>query len=335
MATAPAQSVSTRRAAVSSPVLVTRGETHTPAPPHLALIDWFAVTIHPGEHGWHWVYECVRHVFGLECTYEGKSRPWHGYHNRIDLITPSDRGESINLGLIAWGGESQRGTVHVSLNGQACARIQDWPEVQRWCESIGANITRLDLAHDDLSGETVSIKTAREWFTSGGFSSNGRPPQAELYDDLGSGKGKTFYVGKRQFGKLCRVYEKGKKEGDTNSPWCRVEIEFRNKNRVIPYDALTRPGDYLAGAYPCLAYLSEHQERIKTVRRAAEIQYSNMVVWLKTSAGKALNVMHQVEHGDASAVLDQVMRDGKPKRLQPFAGYDELLEQVAHADTKP
>ncbi|MEX2516348.1 MAG: hypothetical protein WD572_05465, partial [Gammaproteobacteria bacterium] len=103
----------------------------------------------------------------------------------------------------------------------------------------------------------------------------------------------------------------------------------------IPHDTLTRPSDYLAGAYPCLAYLSEHQERIKTIRRAAEIQYANMVKWLNTAAGKGLNVMYQVEHGNASAVLDQLMREGKPKRLQPFAGYDELLEQVAHADTKP
>ena len=57
-------------------------------------------------------------------------------------------------------------------------------------------------------------------------------------------------------GKMLRIYEKGKQLGDSESPWVRVEAELRNKSRVIPWDALTRPGSYLAGAYPCLAYLS-------------------------------------------------------------------------------
>jgi phage replication initiation protein len=279
------------------------------------------------------VQSVLHHVFEVPANaWQGTDRRWCGYRHRVDLIQPSDRGESLPLGLVAWGGESQLGTVHVELNGQACARLVEWDEIRTWGESAGARITRVDAAHDDFNGVTVNIAQARAWFEGVGFSANGRPPQAELIDDLGSGKGKTLYVGNRAFGKLCRVYEKGKKEGDPASPWCRVEVEWRNKGREIPWDILTRPADYLAGAYPCLRYLSVRQERIRTVRRAAAIQYPRMVEWVKSAAGKALNVIHQVEGGDANAVLMQVLREGAPKRLEPFTSWPGMLEEVAHAD---
>ena len=134
-------------------------------------------------------------------------------------------------------------------------------------------------------------------------------------DDLGSDRGKTLYVGQRQNGKLCRVYEKGKQLGDPNSPWCRVEVEYRGKSRVIPPDVLVRASSYLAGAYPCLAYLSERQDKVRTLKRSAESGYARMIDCLRTQYGPALNVMLRVEGGDPFAVLDQAMRPGIPKRL--------------------
>lgn len=322
-----------------SPVRVTRGESVSGDPENsreLAQIDWLAFTVRPGRNDWRWVRSCLHYVFEIPANaWHGTNKQWNGYRHRVDLINPSSGGESLPLGLVAWGGESQRETVHVSLNGQACARIVEWPAIRAWGESTCSVITRVDAAHDDFEGETVNIDQARAWLTAGGFSMNGRPPGAELYDDLGSGKGKTLYVGNRAFGKLCRVYEKGKKEGDPASPWCRVEVEWRNQNREIPWDILVRPGDYLAGAYPCLKYLSVHQERIKTIRQAAAIQYPRMVEWVRSAAGKALYVIHQVEGGDAQAVLKQVLREGSPKRLEPFTSWPGMLEEVAHADNEP
>jgi phage replication initiation protein len=176
-------------------------------------------------------------------------------------------------------------------------------------------ITRIDLAHDDFSGETVSVTKARAWLDGGQFTTGGRPPDARLVDDLGSNKGKTLYIGQRQNGKLCRVYEKGKQLGDPQSPWCRVEVELRGKSREIPHDALLRPSDYLAGAYPCLAYLSKRQDKVRTLKKSAEIGYARMVECLRTQYGPALNAMLRVEGGDPFAVLEQAMRPGIPRRL--------------------
>ena len=56
------------------------------------------------------------------------------------------------------------------------------------------------------------------------------------------------YLRKTENGKLMRIYEKGKQLGDATSPWVRWELELHNKSRVIPFDVLTAPGQYVAGA---------------------------------------------------------------------------------------
>lgn len=296
-----------------APRLVTRGETHhcdVNTAASAAFIDWlaFTVTPPPGQSNrLDWVARALSIVFCVPAEgWESKERGWNGYTSRIDLG---------QFGLLAHGGEGQRGTFHVELNAQACRRILDWNAVRLWGELYEAHATRIDLAHDDLDGERIDIAKALQLLRDGRFMTNGRPPAAELIDDLGSNKGKTLYVGRRQSGKLLRVYEKGKQLGDPDSPWVRVEVELRNKSRVVPWDVVMRPGQYLAGAYPALAFLNEEQERLRTVRRVGEISYAAMVKNLRTQGGKSLNVMRIVHGGDASSVLAQLVREGVPKRL--------------------
>lgn len=285
---------------VSEPRPVTRGES----PTELAHVDWLACTFLPGAGDF---APLIESVFLIPRD-QWMLRPggWQGYTTRVDLG---------GRGLLGYGGEHQRGTVHLELNAHGCSRIRDWEAVRVWCEAYGVKITRVDLAHDDFTGHTVSVQQARKWLDEGRFTTGGRPPFARLVDDLGTDRGKTLYIGQRQNGKLCRVYEKGKQLGDPSSPWCRVEVEYRAKSRVIPSDVLVSAGSYLAGAYPCLADLSEHQDKITTLKKTAEISYARMVDGLRRQYGPALNVMLRVEGGDPFAVLYQVMRSGLPKRL--------------------
>ncbi len=304
-------------AAALSPVLVTRGET---TPPYLAHIDWLSFTIHPAQgRNFLWLRKALEEIFNIPADYwKGTGRKWCGYEHRVDLISPEHRGESINLGLVGYGGESQAGTMHVSLNAHACARILYWDLVTTWGDTVGAAITRVDCAHDDFEGKTINIEIVRNWYKDGSFNTNGRPPSAQLVDDMDSGKGKTFYVGSRTNGKLARFYEKGKKEGDPQSPWFRAEVEWRNQSREIPWDILINPGHYLAGAFPCLGFLSVEQSKIKTLQRAGAINYQCMVKNLRNAAGKGLNAMLHVEHGNHAAVIEQLIREGFPKRLEPY-----------------
>lgn len=300
----------------AAPRIVTTGGNSLPSPPAekpaLAHIDWFAFTIKPHDGcGLSWLFSELVNLFGIrEATPTGKG--WFGYAERHDL------GGS---GILAHGGKSQRRSIHVELNATGCARTYDWIKVREWGETHKATITRIDLAHDDMTGQTVSIAIALQWLHAGQFATNGRPPAAQLIDDLESGKGKTLYVGSRTNGKLCRVYEKGRQLGDPSNPWVRVEVELRNKSRVIPWDTLATPGHYLAGSYPCLDFLSETQEKIRTITKTVNVSYARAVHHAKQMTGKLVNVMMQFHGGDAFAVVNELKREGVPRRLENFADF--------------
>jgi phage replication initiation protein len=247
--------------------------------------------------------------FPLELTNKGRN----GYKHSIKL------GLNGAYGSLDFGGESQRGTVCLTLNGVGCSLVKDWNKVKHWGETFHAKITRCDPAYDDFEGQTVTVALAEQWYDEGLFTSSGRPPNAKLVDDKGSAKGKTLYVGDRKSGKLSRVYEKGKQLGDRLSPWVRVEVELHNKDRVIPWDIVINPGLYLAGSYPCLSFLSLVQCRIKTIKKAAAISYKKMVDWGREAVGKLINVMMDVNQGDYVSVVDQLLRDGVPRRLEPYS----------------
>lgn len=312
----------------ASPRIVTTGgnppieETDESTPTTQAHIDWFAFTVFPPEgESPAWLMRALLQFLPiLNFTPTGKG--WNGYKERLNIIGLGD----AELGFLALGGESQRGSLHIELNAQACALISDWQALQAWGEQHKANITRIDLAHDDLNGEIVTVNVGLAWLAAGQFNLNGRPAKGRLIDDLGSGDGKTLYVGKRANGKMVRIYEKGKQLGDRESPWVRVEVELRNKSRVIPWDALTRPGNYLAGAYPCLAYLSGRQDKIKTITKAVEISLEVSVEHLHQTGGKLINLLMHVHNGDAFAVVDELKRPGIPQRLKSYAAFISLDE---------
>jgi phage replication initiation protein len=235
---------------------------------------------------------------------------WYGYKRRINLV---------NAGLIAYGGTSQKGTIHIEITGQGCARVPDWQAVAQWIEDHNYKITRTDLAYDDLEGETVDMDKCLEWHREGLFNASGRPPRSRHIDDMGSGAGQTLYVGHRSNGKMARMYEKGKEQGDPESRWFRIEVELRSKSRLLPSDILTSPGQYLAGTYKAFNFISIIQNKIKTIQRGGIITYDKQVKWLKTAGGKTINAMLQVEGGDIGRVIEKLRREGLPSRLEPFA----------------
>ena len=215
----------------------------------VASVDWISFTL-PSMDGWRDVVDTV--VLDLCDVRE----PW----------VPNERGfmgyeKSGRYGpvVVAWGGEAQRGTVYVSIPGTISGALtaHKLAQIAVFLEKTGARLTRLDCAVDDYDGRFLTIERVREWYAEGRFISNGRPPKATFISDEGSGGGCTFYVGHRRSGKVLRVYEKGKQLGDVTSPWVRVEVQLGNKHRPLPWEALSRPADVLAGAYPALESVSQ------------------------------------------------------------------------------
>jgi DNA relaxase NicK len=240
-------------------------------------------------------------------------------HTRA-LVSSSD--ESIRAGFVAAGGNAD--TVCVHLTGEGCATLSraQWVGLYALLVSLDAKITRADLAHDDFDG-VASVDVAVESFKAGGFAGKGRPPASEVAGDWftpgGGPKGRTFYVGARDSGKLLRVYEKGRQLGDPLSPWVRWELELHAEKRVIPFLVLLRPGEYLAGAYPGergTGWISAAQSVIKTISNRLKISYSAMIRHCRVSYGRLLWAMSEIE-ASADAVLE-LLTDGVdqvPRRL--------------------
>lgn len=226
-------------------------------------------------------------------------------------------------GLIAWGGQSQRGRIYFSIQGKGCSMVRDWDGLAAWLKTYRATLRRVDVAHDDFDAETISIDWAVEQYKAGGFNSGGRKPAHNIIGDWlqedGSAKGRTVGIGNRQSGKYCRIYEKGKEQGDSSSTWVRVEVEWRAQDRNIPIDILLSPGRYLAGAYPCLDYLSQEQSRIKTIAKGGQITFDKAVENARQLSGKVINLMLLVHGGDALAVAEALRRDGVPSRVEPYS----------------
>lgn len=132
-------------------------------------------------------------------------------------------------------------------------------------------------------------------------------------------KGRTLYVGNRKNGKLFRAYEKGKQNGDPASRWVRAECEWHDKSRWLPYDMLTRPGQYLSGAYPCLRFLQIEQSKVKTVFRGAKVVFDRAMDNLRQQGGRLINLAMSVYGGDYGAVVERLRREGIPGRIEPYS----------------
>ncbi len=300
-----------------SPRLVIRGETSPSGKsspridgnPRAAFTDWVNVTYpvsataEPAGQFFEAFSKVTRAAFG---GMKERPRGLHGYTRSFEF----QHGKT----LFAFG--AQRGTGFVSISGDGCALVPDWPAfVELFRDRLQGRLTRWDGAADDYEG-THSVDDAVALYQAGAFNSSGRKPSHSVDGDWidPKGSGRTFYVGKRKNGKLLRVYEKGKQLGDVDSPWVRWEVELHNIDRVIPWEVLLEPGRYLAGSYPALAWVQADACRIETLRRTDGITYDRLIHHGRQTYGPLINTMLERE-GGAEQVVARLRRPGVPKRL--------------------
>lgn len=285
-------------------------------PEKAAIIDWLALTIKTNDPllTIKFLKTFLFDELGIETSLweYRENKGWNGYKHTIQLD---------KYGLIAYGGDSQRNTVYLSINGTGCNEVKSWQRIHDWVIKEHHKITRIDLAHDDYLGLNVNFRNCLIWEKKGLFTGKGRPPEAGFRHDLNSGKGKTFEVGNRKNGKYCRIYEKGRQLGDSDSPWMRAEVEYRAVKRILPPDMILYPERYLASSYPAFAFISEQQERLKTISKVTTITYEQSVEWVRRAAGKHINAIIQANYGDIGAALELIVRDGLPDRLEVNSEY--------------
>lgn len=283
-----------------------RGEV----PPSAALTDWLNVSF-PFAGTPQAIAELVQGVNEhLSPKFGGLVDRGKGLHGFIHSFA-FDEAHS----MFAYGG--QRGKGFLSFPAEGCALIPDWERAYYYLKDcLDARVCRWDGAVDDFEGR-YTVDIALTWFLSDQFNTHGNQPRMKQVGNWAcpDGTGRTLYIGKRENGKMLRIYEKGKQLGDTNSPWVRWELELKSKDRVIPLEVLIRPGPYVAGSYACLDWIDKEACRVRTIQKTAQISYEHLTHYLSVAYGKHLNIMEEVE-GSAEAVMAKLKRPGMPKRLQ-------------------
>ncbi|WP_064608526.1 replication initiation factor domain-containing protein [Photobacterium sp. J15] len=267
-------------------------------------------------------------LFGNVWSYSMCSGGLFGYPHSADILVNGQQ-----AGKCAWGANNHG--CYVSISGVGTTALDMQAVYDALNELPGAKITRVDIAHDSLDGK-YDIKTARKMAEQGLFVNRGRPCS---YSYIESGhmfkhgsyikeswrgkepteeslkkrygfcpdKGKSFYVGSRESGKLLRTYEKGKQLQSKQHPdWVRWELELRNKNRSIPFEVLLEPAKYLAGAYPALEFVNEEQCSIATHKRTYMTSVENAVKNGATQCGKLVNYMRHCLGLTAEQVVKQL-----------------------------
>lgn len=260
-----------------------------------------------------------------------KARGFLGFKNSAAISFRNNRNENEQIGVLAWGGASQNGRLMLSLSGVGTALIEEWELMHEWIASCGAHITRIDLAVDFLEGE-YTIEQALLDYQNGSFkaAAGGGNPSAKFIHDLGSNEGKTLYIGKRENGKMVRLYEKGKQLGDKLSQWLRAEAELHNKDRIIPLDVLLNPTEYWCGVNPVFqGLIHAAAAQIKTVKKVLETTLSSLSHYASVGYGKLINSLMMLTNDNHEEVINFLIQDGVPRRLrQPLVavGFLDSLE---------
>lgn len=222
------------------------------------------------------------------------------------------------------GGDSQRGKVLLQIDGTGCSLIRDFSEVQCLIDSIGAKITRCDLAIDDYKGSLISVDKAVQWHREGQFSLTNKLPKTTCAGDWHmpeQGLGRTLYIGARKNGKVCRVYEKGRQLGNKLSSWTRFEVEILSRDRLIPTDILTNPAKYLAAQYPVTqTILQMVGERIRTIKNEVSASLDKAVKHAIVQCGALVNYLRNSLSFTDSEVVSLIRKDNRtPARLARYA----------------
>lgn len=303
--------------------------TRIPAVGHCAVIDWVNLTVHEdtflGTSGKQlfdtqdYVIEASRichKIFGFGVTADNQ-KIMNFYKNSWIL--------GDGFGFVCYGGQAD--TLMIVLSGTGCLHAAEGWERRLYqfltTTAKRPQLTRIDLAHDDFESKFITPQWAEAQWVEGNMSLCANAPNIEKRGNWHrpNGRGRTLYIGSRESGKFARFYEKGKKEGDTESAWTRAEIELKSSDRLIPLDILLTPSDYFLGAYPCLAFLKSEittPERIKVKQKAASITFERSIEIVKTQMGRYITFLrgHFNDDDVLLAKISHPDRESVPKRLK-------------------
>lgn len=286
----------------------------------LTKVDWFGFRS-KGE-----VPEVIEALGGIfdrkmpKVVSRQRKSGWNGFKSSADLLVGD-----MQVGFMAYGGESQRGNVMVNITGMGCAwAVPDWDQVQDAVDGLpNYEVRRLDIALDTFHREVTHDKVV-DAYRNGQFTLAGRPPSMTRIEPEDPLEGSTIYIGKRENAKFLRCYEKGLElvkayprgvirylEGVPVEDIYRVELELKAKEGPLPVDLIDKRDQYFAGAYPYLQTLVDVKPEVfvQSREKVPQLALAGMLANIRRQYGNALFTAMVAHHGDVGAVWDQIVGD--------------------------
>ncbi|ULJ60112.1 replication initiation factor domain-containing protein [Wielerella bovis] len=276
--------------------------------------------------------EILQEIFGFGVSEKvGKGRYFYNAFYRLGT-------KEAEYGTLHIGG--QRETILIELTGTGCQAAKPGWEKRLYeflIQAVRPRITRIDCAHDFFNGE-YSPEQAMLDHNKGLFNRANKRPKSECKGTAWREEdytGKTFYIGRRGSSKLVRVYEKGRQLGDKDSQWTRFEIEFRNKDCVIPLEILTAPGEFLTGAYPVGETLfTTTAQSIEAATEKVNITFDSKLAHAKNQVGRMVRFLNDIGWTPEQIIEALIGEEDKyPKGLNPEE-YDCDKAQVHYLTTE-
>lgn len=300
-------------------------------------VDWFKFRTlsNPFE-----ALEAIRPAFGSVADlvqFGDHQKGKDGWDHRREVRLAGDE----VLAVVDYGGESQRGWLRWDMSGKGCEWVQDWEAMAGLVHVLKrAELRRVDLALTTADPGLVSHEKVLAAHAAGEFSNGGRSPKARIVTGSDPHDGATVYIGSRTGHKFIRCYKKGPemliKAGVPESirkatekiefdglglvnvaDLYRVEVEFKDVDKILPWPMLVDRDSYFAGANPFCASLLPGAP----VRRAqglpdfgGKLALQVQIEHARRAYGGLVRTLYDL-HGDADKVLAMLMGDKPSEKL--------------------
>ena len=270
-------------------------------------------------------------IFGFACSHD-RQKSANFYSSSYNL------GDYENsYGLVCIGGgisASNADTICVEITATGLSAAKDGWEQRLYDFSELPQVsnfyyTRVDTARDYLDG-SISLEQVLDWYFNGGFTCSIQRPKIRREGDdweNDTKNGRTVYFGSRMSSKLFRAYEKGKQLGMKESPWVRLEIEWRNRDLIIPKDIVLHAGDYMSTAYPCLVDLfqTDTPKRVLVKERIIQRGVEHTLKYLRMQGSRAINMLKDLGISAEEIVSIFDPKVDLPKCVNPGQYFAEFL----------